>query len=791
MTLLRVCRRPVTAGILLASLTGCFSSEELTTPSYNTAVRSDYVDAGIPYDPRLQNADTTPAEEDTALPDTGEDAPLFPDDTAPVEDTTIAPPTQLRSCATTISHRPSSSVASVAAAGEFNSWSTSATPLADADGDGTWTAEVTLAPGEYAFKFAIGGVLETSVPPDVYTKWTGGSENRNLIVGDCQKPLLGIISATATGEGSLIAEVQFSSAADAAPIDPATVRVTVGEAEVTPTVDATTGRITVATDGLVAGKHSLRVTASDTSGRAAENGTLYIPLWVEAERFDWRDAVMYFTFVDRFRDGDNTVRGGAVPGVDTRANYQGGDFKGILDTMRSGYFERMGVRLIWLSPVYDNPDGGFEGNGENTGRQFSGYHGYWPINGTGIEGRFGDTGAGAAERLKELIAEAHSRGIRVLFDLVTNHVHDQHEYVRAHPNWFQGSCGVCGTAACPWDSRPIDCLFASYLPDLDYKKHEVTQQITSDVIALAKEFDVDAFRVDAAKHMDHVIMRRLAMKIRDEVEQGQGAPYYLVGETFTGGDDAGRQLIMNYVAPYELDGQFDFPLYWAIRNAFAGGGSFIDLDNAVGAGERYYRGALQSPFLGNHDIVRFASQVTRGNDNISPWESVADPMFTAGSVTEWNIINRLSMGFLFTLTQPGVPLIYYGDEVGLAGGRDPDNRRMMPLDSALTANHRELLGRVQAIGTARAASEALRRGVRRTLYRSGELYVYGLASAPGKAAIVAMNKGGQQAVQVELPAEWALTGTLTDSLGGSRTASVASNRISLTLNSWEYVILEP
>ena len=166
-------------------------------------------------------------------------------------------------------------------------------------------------------------------------------------------------------------------------------------------------------------------------------------------------------------------------------------------------------------------------------------------------------------------------------------------------------------------------------------------------------------------------------------------------------------------------------------------------------------------------------------------------MFTAGSVTEWNIINRLSMGFLFTLTQPGVPLIYYGDEVGLAGGRDPDNRRMMPLDGALTANHRELLGRVQAIGTARAASEALRRGVRRTLYRSGDLYVYGLASAPGKAAIVAMNKGGQQTVQVDLPAEWALTGTLSDSLGGSRTVTVSGNRISLTLNSWEYVVLEP
>ena len=246
------------------------------------------MDAGIPYDPRLLNPDTSTAGDDTALPDTGEDAPLFPDDTTPAEDTTVAPPTQLRSCATTLSYRATGSVASVAAAGEFNGWSTTETPLTDADGDGIWTAEVTLPVGEYAFKFAVGGVLETSVPADVYTKWSGGSENRNLLVGDCQKPLLGLVDAAANADGTLTAEVQFSSAADAAPVDPATVRVTVGDTEVTPTIDSTTGRISIAASGLTAGKQSLRVTASDTSGRAAENGTLYIPLWVEAERFDWR-----------------------------------------------------------------------------------------------------------------------------------------------------------------------------------------------------------------------------------------------------------------------------------------------------------------------------------------------------------------------------------------------------------------------------------------------------------------------------------------------------------------------
>jgi hypothetical protein len=98
---------------------------------------------------------------------------------------------------------------------------------------------------------------------------------------------------------------------------------------------------------------------------------------------------------------------------------------------------------------------------------------------------------------------------------------------------------------------------------------------------------------------------------------------------------------------------------------------------------------------------------------------------------------------------------------------------------------------VQEIGALRADNMALRRGVRRTLYRSNDLYVYGLASAPGEVAIVAMNKGGRQTVSFDVPAEWALSGRLDDLLGGSRTVTVSGNRTTLELNEWEYVVLGP
>jgi len=690
-----------------------------------------------------------------------------------------------RECSVTVRHIPSGSPGSIEISGEFNDWTPEA--LTGPDADGVYTADVgVLDPGTYAFKYVYDGTYEDQPPVNVYTKWVGDSENRALRVGDCHKPLLQATSAEATASGTLDAVIQVAAADGGAPIDPASVRVTVGDTSITPETSVEDGTITVSVSGLPQGKHSLRVWASDTDGMPAENNPLWVPLWVESTPFDWEDGLLYFVFTDRFRNGDyGSEPWSPVDGVATTANYQGGDFQGVIDAINDGYFQALGVNALWLSPVYDNPEGAYAGVSD--GRMYTGYHGYWPIDSLSIENRFGDSGAAADDRLKELIDTAHANGIRVLFDLVLNHVHEDHTWTTERPDWFTGGC-VCGDAGCGWEEKPVECWFTGYLPDLNYKNHDITERQLADTMALVADYDIDAVRIDAAKHMDHVIMRSLRKEF-DEIEAEGGATFWTIGETFT----SDRGLIMNYVGDHELHGQFDFPLYYSIRSVFTGGGgSFYDLDASVGwsrdtYGDDYH---AMSPFLGNHDIERFATAVTGvAGDPWSGW--LEDPMADGGSsVNQWDLINKASMAFAFTLTQPGVPLIYYGDEIGLHGGGDPDNRRFMHFDPYLSANQTELLNRVRAIGQVRADSTALRRGTATQLWLEDDLYIYALDNGGGDVAIVAMNKGGgSRTVSVDVSALGVGSASFSDGLGSGIGGSVSGGQLSISLDSWQYALL--
>ena len=693
-----------------------------------------------------------------------------------------------RTCVVTREHQPPTKPSMVQIAGEFSGWQP--VDMVDPEQDGWWQADLgELAPGEYGYKYLYDGVWEEQPPPWALTRWNDGFENRNLRVLDCNRPHLLVADAVVDSTGNLFAQVRFLRASDGALLNEDGVQASVAGVSVPVSWDADQGLISITQSGLAPGKHSLRISASDSAGRAAENSPLFVPLWVEEEPFQWQDGLMYFAFTDRFRNGDwdQSPLFEATPGVDPRADYQGGDFLGVIDALQEDYFTDLGANVLWLSPVYSNPEGGFLGT--DGVHLYSGYHGYWPTEARGVEERFGDAGAASVERLHELIDLAHSKGIRVLLDLVLNHVHQEHEYLVDHPDWMSNGC-VCGDVGCDWDERALDCWFTDYLPDLNYRNHAIVQQVTTDVLWWIQEFDVDALRIDAAKHMDHVIMRTLRRRIEEDIEGLHGEAFYLVGETFSGADQHG--LLMDYVSDYELHGQYDFPLFWGIRDAFIRDGSFLALEQAVQTGLDAWDGALMSPFLGNHDIPRFATEAA-GND-LGPWDFTLDWMADGGSVVnQWDLINRQSMAFAFTLTQPGVPLIYYGDEIGLAGSGDPDNRRMMSFDSYLSANQAELLGRVRAIGQARAGSEALRRGQLATLWVDDDLWVYSLTSASGDVALVAMNKAWDSRTQTVAATELAAAGVtqLQDLLHPERQLQLNDGAFEITLGSWEYALLLP
>lgn len=665
--------------------------------------------------------------------------------------------------------------------------------MQDDDGDGVWEVDLgPLVPGTYGHKFIIDGTWEDT-PPDVFTTWDDGTENRALRVGDCERPALYVLDGEASADGSLSATLQFVRASSGTGLDLDSIVVTVGETAVDPSYDPATGLIEISMTGLTAGKHSVRVDLSDLDGQTPESGIAFLPLWVEPERFDWADGVLYFVFTDRFRSAETTEPWPAIPGAIRGTDYIGGDLVGATAAMEEGWFDELGVRTIWLSPVYDNPDESFFGS---NGALYTGYHGYWPVDGRSVEPRWGTADTTGEQALHDFIDTAHAHGIRVVLDTVMNHVHEQHTWIEDHPEWFGAEPCVCTTdaGACNWDSNPIGCWFTDYLPDLDYRQQAVVDESIADAWWWMHEFDVDGFRVDAAKHMDHIAMRSLSLELRDRVEVPGGAEVYLVGETFTGRGSQG--LIMDYVAPWELDGQFDFPLYYAVRAAIGGNNGFRTLSDEVAAADASYGDAVHrmSAFMGNHDLERYSTAIT-GCPNWALFEGCTDVMATgaqnAMTNQEWDLVNRLTISWAFVVTQPGPPLLYYGDEIGLAGAGDPDNRRPMPWTTR-SQSQQTLLDRVRDLGVIRTSSRALQRGDRRELWVDDDLYVYARTTPDGDSAIVALRMDGATRSQmIPIPGDLGLDGiAYQDAISGGAT-TVSGNQLALTLDPWQYAIFLP
>lgn len=634
----------------------------------------------------------------------------------------------VRTCEVTLTYAPQQSLqGTVSVTGEWNGFAASALRMTDR-GDGVFTARLEgLEPRDYGYRFVV-GKQELMDPQNPYSRWVRTEEYSRLTVPDCRQPVLELRRFVATPEGSLDVDVAYVDGTDEA--GPDTDKVTLSlDGEVRQgAFDRKTGRLRLQVDGLTQGKHHVKVVAMDASGRAAE--PLYLPFWVEPQKFRWESGLMYFAFTDRFVNA-RSENDGAVADVDPIANYQGGDFAGITQKIEDGYFDALGVRTLWISPVDQNPEGRFIGTG---GKYYAGYHGYWPSQPRTTQHRFG-----SIDELRALTAAAHARGIRVIADLVLNHVHQEHPYWVNHRNddWFNTSAScVCGTQDCDWEEKRLTCKFTDYLPDFNWRSSNMVDKFIDDTLWWLEAADFDGFRMDAVKHMDQVAGRTLRGRLRD-ITAMTGTEFYLVGETFVGAD--GRSQIARYISPRELDGQFDFPLYWPVREAFADGQGLERVDQAVRENEVFYApGTINSPFIGNHDVARFISQAAKQLDGEGgdPWSS-ARPSAT---VTDAAAFEKAKYAFTFVLTQPGVPLVYYGDEVGLPGAGDPDNRRLMRFGSTLTALEAELLAVVQKLGQTRRAHPALQTGARHTLRIERDLYVFQRSLPDGRGAVIAINR---------------------------------------------------
>jgi glycosidase len=709
-------------------------------------------------------------------------------------------------CPAAFRFTPPAGAQSVVVAGEWNGFDLgTATILTGPANDGSYSGKAMLPPGLHAYKVVYqqaGGAPQWVLDPNQgRRKYVGGIENSAIKVHDCSKPSFQVnasqASRPAPGQGTFSADLGYVDGIDGSGPDAQGYEaILVHDDQKTPlgagalTVDAK-GNVKLSVKGLADGKYRVVMKAKSKSGKVGDPQPLVF--WIEAEAFSWKDALIYMVMTDRYRDGNAANDPAPIPGADPRGDFKGGDLDGLRQAIEDGTLDALGVRAIWLTPFQTNPTAAYlAADGVH---KVTGYHGYWPVKGREVDQRLGGPGA-----LSAMVKAAHAHGIRILQDYVLNHVHEDHEYFKAHPEWFRDGC-ICGTANCDWTTHALDCKFASYMPDINHTVPEANAQFVADAIYWLDDFDLDGLRVDAVKHVEEVATRNLAAEVRETFESA-GTRYFLMGETAMGWNDCADPCndenygtIAKYIGPFGLDGQFDFVLYHGVSyRTFAWGDKgMLHADYWFKHGmEKWPQGAIMTPYIGSHDTPRFATiaDYADGDRGIpgNQWDN------TAVAPTDAVPYERTRIGMAWLLGLPGAPLLYYGDEYGQWGGADPNNRMMWRPEGSLSPDEKATLSFVRKLGAARKAIPAMRRGDYVTLNATEDTLVFGRKVSPGNAAIVAFTRAASPvSIGAEVTASLGIAaGTkLKDAMGGSDVFVGANGQLSLNVPAKGAMILAP
>lgn len=404
-------------------------------------------------------------------------------------------------------------------------------------------------------------------------------------------------------------------------------------------------------------------TLRTAQGTAPVPFTLHAPLAPQGrfQGFGTED-VMYLLMPDRFANGDPRNDDPAESkGLHDRAKprfYHGGDLAGV--RQRLPYLKALGVTTIWMNPVYDNNDG-LNFKETYDGQPMADYHGYGAVDFYGVEEHFG-----TLAEFKALVDSAHALGIKVVADMVANHTGPYHPWVKdpPTPTWFNGTAErhLANTwqtwaLADPYASPAVkeatlDGWFIDILPDLDQRDPEVRRYLIQNTLWWVAMTGMDGIRQDTWPYVPRDFWRDWMGAIKREFPTLR-----VVGEVFDG-DAAILAFHQGGVRQWDgidagVDALFDFPLFYPVRDAFARGGSVRGLPQALARDRLYRAPSSMVTFLGLHDVDRFMGE-------------------------KGATVAGLKLAYTFLFTTRGTPLVYYGDEVAMAGGGDPHNRRDFP-----------------------------------------------------------------------------------------------------------------
>ena len=489
------------------------------------------------------------------------------------------------------------------------------------------------------------------------------------------------------------------------------------------------------------------------------------------------DDVIYLIMPDRFANGDPAIDDPpASRGLFDRAKaryYHGGDFAGI--QQRLPYLKELGVTALWLTPVYDNANRMNERERYND-QAITDYHGYGAVDFYGVEEHFGTLAS-----FRQLVDAAHRAGIKVIQDQVANHTGPYHPWVRNPPaaTWFNGTEGQhinetwqTWTLLDPHATGEmrrgiLDGWFVNILPDLNQNNPEVARYLIQNSLWWMARTGIDGIRQDTVPYVPRAFWREWTGAIHAEFPQSR-----IVGEVF----DQDPALVSFFQGGRKgfdkidtgLDTVFDFPMYYGVRSFFARHGPASDLAKVAAHDSLYPDPRRLVTFLGLHDVSRFLNE---------PGATMDD----------------LARAFTFLFSARGTPMIYYGDEIGMRGGDDPDNRRDFPggwredsrnsfEQSGRSSEENKLFDHIRHLAVIRKESEPLRRGQMVDLVCTEHAYAF--ARVAGKEGILAVFHDGPEPETLRIPvaeAGFADGAHLADTLGGLPPVEISNGSIEVRL----------
>ena len=295
--------------------------------------------------------------------------------------------------------------------------------------------------------------------------------------------------------------------------------------------------------------------------------------------------------------------------------YCGGTWVGIKNNL--DYIKGMGFSAIWISPIPENM-------GDD-------YHGYAALDWFKVNSHFG-----TEQDLKDMVKAAHDIGIWVMLDVVANHVApvdlDYSKIVPFNdPSMYHSKCQISN-----WDDPGnVEYCRLANLPDLNQDNQFVRSTLIKWVKDTITNFNFDGIRVDTVPEVKHEFWS----------EYAKSAGVYSVGEVF----NSNVGLVSSYQG--QLDGMLNYPIFWTLKDVFAGGQSMYNLRVAFSNEENGFKDTgLLGNFIDNHDNPRFLNSST---------------------------VAQMQNALAFALTINGIPIMYYGTEQYFNGGNDPYDREAL------------------------------------------------------------------------------------------------------------------